>query len=89
MKIIQRVESNCEQIVEFKKIVEKIESIEQDNEALRARIAAAEEEFSQMLGLVQEMEGCNATVAEEIAEYEEEKGTMFKEMRVNRMEEFV
>lgn len=45
MRIIQRVESNCEQIVEFKKIVEKIESIEQDNEALKARIAAAEVEF--------------------------------------------
>ena len=31
MTIIQRVDSNCEQIVEFKKIVEKIENLEQDN----------------------------------------------------------
>ncbi len=38
MEAIQRVDGNCEKLVEFKKIVEKIESIEQENDGLRGKI---------------------------------------------------
>ena len=39
--------------------------------------------------MVQDIEGCNLAVADRIAEYEEEKEVMFKEMHVTRMDEFV
>lgn len=39
--------------------------------------------------MVQELQACNGIVADRIAEYEEQKEGMYKEMRVTRMEEFV
>lgn len=89
MSEIQQVEAVCEKCVEFKKIVEKIEVVEQENEVFREQIAEKEAEIEEETYRISELQADNFLVGEEIREYEEDKRNVLTMLEIPFLEDFV